>query len=190
VAKRTLTFINPFGDYKSPSEPSGVVAVMLSIWFRRRDQLATVQGARDDLEQFVHSLRDMSDEEVGRVVAFAAMARVALRKSGVLPDELLQIRPDKKQASAQHAVAQVVRRYQAERRFAEATGALVWLHSLRALSTTEVRHLGREMWRQLQRGQLQALTVLQDMRVPSPSNVTLECWRIPDDLYPSTVPPV
>jgi hypothetical protein len=190
VAKRTLTFINPFGDYKSPSEPSGVVAVMLSIWFRRRDQLATVQGARDDLEQFVHSLRDMSDEEVGRVVAFAAMARVALRKSGVLPDELLQIRPDKKQASAQHAVAQVVRRYQAERRFAEATGALVWLLSLRALSTTEVRHLGREMWRQLQRGQLQALTVLQDMRVPSPSNVTLECWRIPDDLYPSTVPPV
>jgi hypothetical protein len=57
---------------------------MLSICFRRRDQPATVQAAREDLEQFVDSLDGMSDEEVGRVVAFAAVARVALRKSGVL----------------------------------------------------------------------------------------------------------
>lgn len=169
-----------------------MVAVMLAIWFRRRDRVGPVETAREDLERFVESLRGMSDAEVGRVVAFAAIARVALRKSGVLPDELLllQIRPKKRRANAQLAVAQVVRSYQAEGMFREATGAMVWLHSLRALSTTEVRHLGREMWRQLQRGQLQAFIVLQEMLVPSQSDVNLECGRIPDDLYPSILPPV
>ena len=165
-----------------------MVAVMLSIWFRRRDEIAPVEGVREDLERFVDSLRGMSDEEVGRAVAFTAMARVALRKSGALPDELLQIGFAKKQAIAQLAVAQVVRRYQAERRFAEATGVTVWLHSLRALRTTEIRHLGREMWRQLQRGQLHTLTVLHDMGVSPLSDVTLECWRIPDDLHPDDDP--
>jgi hypothetical protein len=165
-----------------------MVAVMLSIWFRRRDQVAPVEGAREDLERFVDSLRGMSDEEVGRVVAFAAIARVALRKSGVLPDELLQITSAKKRANAQLAVAQVVRGYRAERRFAEATGVMVWLHTLRALSTPEVRNLGRDMWRQLQRGPLQALIALQDMRVPPLSDVTMECSRIPRDLFPDDGP--
>jgi hypothetical protein len=165
-----------------------MVAVMLSIWFRRRDQLAPVDGVREDLERFVDSLRGMSDDEVGAVVAFAAIARVALRRAGVFPDELLQITSAKKQANAQLAVARVVRRYRAERRFAEATGVMVWLHTLRALSTPQVRHLGREMWRQLQRGPLQALVVLQDMRVPLLSDVTMECSRIPHDLHPDDDP--
>jgi hypothetical protein len=174
-------------DYRA-HESSDVVAVMLSIWFRRRDQLAPVEGAREDLERFVDSLRGMSDKEVGGVVAFAAIARVALRKSGLLPDELLQITSAKKQANAQLAVAQVVSRYRAERRFAEATGVMVWLHTLRALSTPKVRHLGLEMWRQLQRGPLHALVVLQDMGVPSMSDVTMECSRIPHDLFPDDGP--
>jgi len=166
-----------------------MVAVMLSIWFRRRNQVAPVEGAREDLERFVDSLRGMSDEEIGKVVAFAALTRVALRKSGALTDELLQITSAKKQTTAQLAVALVIQRYQAERRFAEATGATVWLHSLRALRTTELRHLGREMWRQLQRGQLHTLTVLHNMGVSPVSDVTLECWRIPDELHPDDSQP-
>ena len=158
--------------------------VIFANWFKRKLQRATAKGAIEDLERFIASLRGLSDEEVGGAVAFAAVTRVALRKSGVLPDELLQVTPDKQQAFAQLAVAQVIRRYQAEQKFGEAAGAMVWLHSLRALSTPEVRHLGREMWRQLQRGQLQALTVLQDLDVPPGSDVAFECSRIPYDLDP------
>ena len=165
-----------------------MVAVMLSIWFRRRDQPARVDGAREDLERFVDSLRGMSDEEVGGVVAFAAIARVTLRKSGVLPDELLHVTSANRQAKVQLAVGKVVRRYRAERMFTEAIGVTVWLNTLRALCIPEIRHLGREMWRQLQRGQLQALTVLRDIRVPPLSEVTPEVWRIPDDLHPDDSP--
>jgi hypothetical protein len=93
-------------------------------------------------------------------------------------------RDDPQQAMVQLAVAKAIRRYQAEKRYEEATGAMVWLHSLRALSTPEVRRLGREMWRQLHRGQLHALKVLQELGVPSLSDVTLECSRIPNDLDP------
>jgi hypothetical protein len=158
---------------------------MLGNWIKRKIQLAGIKGAREDLERFVESLRGQSDKEVGAIVAMAAVVRVALRQSGVLPDELLQVSADPEQVMAQIAVAKAVLRYQSEKRYEEATGALVWLHSLRALSTPEIRRLGREMWRQLGRGQLHALTVLQDMGIPSLSDVTAECSRVPNNLDPS-----
>jgi|HubBroStandDraft_4_1064222.scaffolds.fasta_scaffold158946_3 hypothetical protein len=157
---------------------------MLGSWIKRKVQLAGIKGAREDLERFVESLRGQSDKEIGAVVAMAAVVRVALRQSGLLPDELLQVTEDPQQSMAQLAVAKAARRYQGEKRYEEANGAMVWLHSLRALSTPEVRHLGRQMWRQLERGQLHALKVLQDMGIPSLSDVTAECSRIPGDLDP------
>ena len=157
---------------------------MLGSWIKRKAQLAGIKAAREDLERFVESLRGQSDKEVGAVVAMAAVVRVALRQSGLLPDELLKVTDDPQQAMVQLAVAKAIRRYQAEKRYEEATGAMVWLHSLRALSTPEVRRLGREMRRQLHRGQLHALKVLQELGIPSLSDVTLECSRIPNDLDP------
>jgi hypothetical protein len=63
---------------------------MLGSWIKRKAQLAGIKAAREDLERFVESLRGQSDKEVGAVVAMAAVVRVALRQSGLLPDELLK----------------------------------------------------------------------------------------------------
>jgi hypothetical protein len=157
---------------------------MLRDWFNRKVQLATAKGAREDIERFVESLRGQSAEEIGAVVAMASIVRVALRKSDLLPDELVQLTSDPKQAVAQLAVSQLIGRYQREKRYGEATGAMVWLHTLRALSVPEIRLLGREMWRQLERGREQALTVFQEMGIPPLSDVTYESSQTPEDLEP------
>jgi hypothetical protein len=158
---------------------------MLGGWLRRKTELATVKGAREDLERFVESLRGMSDEEVGSVVGMAALVRTVLRQSGQLPDQLLTVTPDSKQATTQLAVLELIERYQTEQRHAEAVGAMVWLHSLRALSIPEVRLLGRQLWGQLKRGQPHALAALQDMGVPPLADVIVECSRIPEELDPT-----
>jgi hypothetical protein len=158
-------------------------------WLKRKSQIAAIAGAREDLLRFVDSLRGQSDVELGAVLVMAAVVRVAMRKAGALPDELLQITGDPQQAVARGGMAQLVLRYQSEKRLAEATGAMVWLHSLRALCFPEVRYLGREMWRQLQRGQAHVIITLQALGFPPLSEVGFESGRIPDDLHPDDPPP-
>lgn len=160
---------------------------MLGGWLRRKTELATIKGAREDLERFVESLRGMSDEEIGAVVGMAALVRTALRQSGLLPEESITVTPDSKQATTQLAVLELIQRHQAEQRHAEAVGAMVWLHSLRALSIPEARLLGRQMWGQLERGQSHALAALQDMGIPPLAEVIFECSRIPEELHPTGI---
>ena len=120
------------------------------------------------------------------LVAIAAALRVTLRDAGELPDELLQVTPDPRQPGTQLAMANLVRTFSTP---AHAVGAIVWLHTLRALSTPELRHLGRQMWQQLQRGQPRASEALRELEsvtgAPSPVGSLAACDFIPDDLDPA-----
>ena len=155
---------------------------MFRSWFRGRLRRAAAKGMRRDLKQFVETLRGLSDVQIGAAVAAAAIVRVALRENGVLSDELLRFTRDPMQVRTQLSIAQLVRRYQAEERYREATGALIWLNTLRALSFPEGRSLGREMWRELRRGQTHALNLLRETGVSSLSDEAFECARVPQDL--------
>jgi hypothetical protein len=99
---------------------------MLGSWVKRKIQRAGVRGAREDLESFVESLHGQSNEELGMVVAIAAILRTELQARGHLPDE------------TQLEMSRLVRRFQAQNRFQEALGAMVWLHTLRSLSAPEL----------------------------------------------------
>jgi len=148
-------------------------------------QLPTAEEQRGELQQFVNSLRDLSDSEVGTVLAMAAVMRLSLRKHGLASNELLHVTPEIDQAKARLAVAEFVRSCQEAKRYNEATGAMVWLHSLRARSTPGLRNLGREMWGELQRGRRSAPDILfRLLDVPLP-DVIEGYWRIPDDLDPA-----
>jgi hypothetical protein len=153
-------------------------------WLRRKAQLVIVKSGREDLERFVESLRGQSAQKIGTLLVVAASVRIALRQSGVLPDELVRVTADPQQAAAQLAVAQLVRRYQSKDRFEEAAGAMVWLHTMRALSTPELRLLGRQMWRELARGHNHISASLEGMGLMPFSAVGVEAVRIPDDLDP------
>jgi len=138
---------------------------MLGTWLKRKIQRAGIKGAREDLEGFVESLRGQSAEELGMVVALAAWIRINLRSAGKLPDEMLSVTTDPCQAEVQLRISRLVRTFQAEKQFTDATGALVWLHTLRALSAPERRLLGRQMWKQLERGQDHALSAMRQIEV-------------------------
>jgi hypothetical protein len=181
-----IVYVNRWRDQRTAgmdnSSAPRTIMLMFRSWFRGRLRRAAAKGAREDLLQFVESLRGLSDVQIGAAVAAAAVARVALRETGVLSDELLRITRDPLQVTTQLAISQLVRGYQAEQKYREATGALVWLHSLQALSFPELRSPGREMWRQLRRGQTHALRLLREMGVSQLSDEAFECARVPDDL--------
>jgi hypothetical protein len=158
------------------------IMLMLRSCFRGKLRRAAAKGAREDLKQFVESLRELSDVQIGAAVAAAAIVRVALRENGVLSDDLLRATRDPMQVKTQISMAQLVRKYQAEQRYREATGAMIWLHSLRALSFPEARRLGRAMWSELRRGQTHALNLLRETGVSPLSIEAIECARVPEGL--------
>jgi hypothetical protein len=118
----------------------------------------------------------------------AAAGRVVGRKTGLLPDELLRITDDPRQDMARGALVQLALKAQADKRFVDATAAMVWVHTLRALCFPEIRYLGREMWRQLERGREHLLPALE--AADASPDVYVETARIvPEDLNPDDTPP-
>jgi hypothetical protein len=121
---------------------------------KRSNQLASVRDGTADLERFVVALKGMSDGELGAVVAMAAILRMELRAQGLLPDDALDIAsklPESDQTAVRSAMSGLALDMQ-KRHHPSVGGALVWLHTLRALQFPELRLLGRQMWGELERG--------------------------------------
>jgi hypothetical protein len=129
---------------------------MLRNWFRskRSIQLASVRDGTADLERFLVALKGMSDQELGTVVAMAAILRMELRPQGLFPDDALDIAstlPENDQKAVRSAMSGLALDLQ-KRHHPSAGAAMVWLHTLRALQFPELRLLGRQMWVELKRG--------------------------------------
>lgn len=163
---------------------------MLIRWLKRRLQLAAIRGGRADLDRFLASLRGMADDEIASLVAMAAISRIVMRRHNHLPDWSLAIVPahrQPEQARIQWKVSGAIRDMQSQGMTPEAAAAMVWLHSLRALTTPELRFLGREMWLELQRGfpgATIALAHLMAIGKAIPDEAWLHCRFIPPDLAP------
>jgi hypothetical protein len=159
-------------------------------WLRRRIELAGVQSGTQDLERFVASLHGMSDTELATLVVIATAVRVSLRMNGQAPDEAYGLTnfPPKEQAIVQLFVSGLVKKFQTSGRQAYAAGAMVWLHTLRAGSTPELRLLGRRMWGELTRGFPHVSEAIEDMGTVTgdalPPEVASESNFIPPGLEP------
>lgn len=128
---------------------------MFGSWLKRRAQLNAVRDATADLERFVLSLKGQSADELGMLVAIAAVMRMNMRQEGRLPDEALGVGvplSDDQQDAIQANMSRLIREWQKMNQPTDAAGGMVWLHSLRAYRYPEVRLLGRQMWGELQRG--------------------------------------
>ena len=128
---------------------------MFGSWRKRRAQLNAVRDATADLERFVLSLKGQSADELGMLVAIAAVIRMNMRQEGRLPDEALGVGvplSDDQQDAIQANMSRLTREWQKMNQPTDAAGGMVWLHSLRASRYPEVRLLGRQMWGELQRG--------------------------------------
>lgn len=140
---------------------------MLRSLFKSKSQirLDMVRAATADLERFVLSLKGMSAEEIGTVVAMAATVRMELRHLNEFPDAALGIGIPLLEAEMdllRRKLASLALNWQ-KRNYATTVGAMVWAHTLRAYCFPEVRLLGRQMWGELERGFSHALDALQFM---------------------------
>jgi len=129
---------------------------MLRNWFKsqRSIHLASVRDGTADLERFLVALKGMSDQELGMVVAMAAILRMELRPQGLFPDEALDIAstlPKSERKAVRSGMSGLALNLQ-KKNDPSAGAAMVWLHTLRALQFPELRLLGRQMWGELQRG--------------------------------------
>jgi hypothetical protein len=165
---------------------------MLSEWLRRRFEHNAIRSGRVGLERFVASLRSQPENEIAMVVVVAAAIRVKLRDAGHLPDDALQATSmhEYEQATVQQRVSRLVQKFQTDSEYIDAAGAMVWLHTLRCLTTPELRDLGRQMWQELERGFPHTPEALARIEAvthrASPPGTLPACHFIPQDLDPQS----
>lgn len=163
---------------------------MIGNWLKRKIQLSSVKAAQEDLERFMLSLRGASNGELGMLIAIATIIRLRLTQSGSLPRYALAL-PTLSDGTEmiQLHLANIVREFQKMGQPSDAAGAMIWLHSMRALAFPEVRYLGRQMWKELQRGFPYAPGALNDIEALTGKELPAEAWDactfIPEDLFPS-----
>ncbi|NTI22280.1 hypothetical protein G6M87_10470 [Rhizobium rhizogenes] len=106
---------------------------------------------KKELTEFVDRLRAMDGSEIGLVVAIGTDRRHKLKE--VLGWDMLE--PALLERSEPFAAMQLnklIRQMQVDKKPLVAAGLLIWIHTLRAANSLDLRQQGREMWRQLERG--------------------------------------
>ncbi|MEC7472908.1 MAG: hypothetical protein VX946_06065 [Pseudomonadota bacterium] len=109
-----------------------------------------IRRQRKELESFIERLRSLDGADIGFLLAVATDIRAKLEKSGFrMMDPIVDFHCDPLLPTKLNSI---VRDFQKRKMMAEAAGAMVWLHTARAGARIELRQLGRDMWKQLQRG--------------------------------------
>ena len=119
-------------------------------WLTKKfDQWASSKQ-REELTRFIDMLRSMDGAELGHVVALATHLRHGLEDEGHnVMDPIVY--------TAQNVtfalfLSRTSIQLQKKQQTQEAAGMMIWLHTVRAAIRLELRSLGRDMWRQLERG--------------------------------------
>lgn len=127
-------------------------------WAKKKLEVASANAMREDMSRFIAGLRGADNWEIASMLVVANALRLNLIKMGKIPEAALDFsisRDDETQMKCDLcsvALASAVNQFQKMGQPSDAFGAMVWLHSVRALNTPEIRSLGREMWGELIRG--------------------------------------
>lgn len=110
-----------------------------------------------ELHQFITRVKGLDDIEVGSLMAYATAFRNMLdiglehdlgRKISILdPFTLAAACPD-----LIFRLHRMIKIFQKQGKYVESSGAMIWLHTLRAAENPDLRLACREMWEELQRG--------------------------------------
>lgn len=165
-------------------------------WVKKRAMEASADAMKNDIERFTAGLSGADDEELSTMLVIANIVRLRLIESGRIPPAALDFGIPRDDALALQcdmcpvALVSLIKQFQKMGQPSDATGAMIWLHSVRALNVPEIRAHGREMWRQLERGfpyvedALMGIQELVGERLPH--NIGDELTFIPHGLEPRT----
>ncbi len=134
----------------SPKTPEIPNTFKSTGFFSRQAHDWAVKKQRKEMQGFVDLLRGMDGDEIAVAVVFATHTRHIMEKQGhnVL-DPILYFATN---PSFTHSMSVETIQLQKQGRLQEAAAMMIWVHSFRAATSPELRLLGREMWKHLERG--------------------------------------
>lgn len=118
--------------------------------FTRAIASASLKQQQKELRSYVTRLSNMDSDEIGGVLAIATHWRHTLGGEGidvmhpaatVLSDPAIGIR-----------INRIIKSLQKARRFPDAAGMMIWIHTIRTAYQPDLRPLARAMWGELRRG--------------------------------------
>lgn len=159
-------------------------------WLQSKILKWSIDAMRDDLERFVRSMQGASSSDLGDLIVLATILRLQFEKNGEFErsegqlgsgtggpnDPLLAL-----------GINRIIAQLQRNRQHEQAGAAMVWLHTVRATQNPELRLIGRQLWKELVRGQksADAVRIEQGIRVGVlPPNLAEEVLFVPAGLEP------
>ena len=159
-------------------------------WLKAKAQKKINDSMRDDLSRFLLSLQGSTSEELATLLVIATTIRLKLLQAGTISESALDLSQYKgtfEEDMAALKINRLISGFQKAGQPSDAAGAMVWLHSVRALQTPELRLLGRQMWKELTRGLAHLDETAFELSMISPNipdDVALEATFVPVGLEP------
>ncbi len=119
-------------------------------WLANRFDKWAGNKQNQEINDFVNRLKAMDGAEIGLIVATATHVRHLLELEGhIMMDPIVysSLNP-----AFTFSLSKTVISLQKENNLAMSAAVIVWVHTFRAASRSEIRQQGRDMWRELERG--------------------------------------
>jgi hypothetical protein len=165
-------------------------------WLGERDRKRALDISFREIRKFLDGMKQLSDEDMGIVVAVAHVIRVEIEDKGALPPGLFgnaTLPSTDELGKIQYEMNQLIRHFNRLKQPTDALAATVLSLSLRCLNVPELRGLGQEMWGEMSRGFPYAENVLKtgekNRGEPLPARIWSEWNRIPAGLEPPGATP-
>lgn len=163
-------------------------------WLKKKVENSSADAMKNDVVRFTASLRGADDHELAHMVVISAIIRLNLLRMGKIPPAALDLSiPRDRELDIECNVASItlasaVKQFQKMDQLSDACGAMIWLHSIRALNVPEIRIHGREMWAELSRGHPYVADAVYDlqalMQKEMPEDIKYEARFVPNGLEP------
>ncbi len=120
-------------------------------WVKEKAKAKITETRRKEARDYVEALAQMEDDELASLVVIATHTRHTLLKHNnwdlLYPKSVIEASP-----TAIFAISKLVKDFQNDKQFICASGAMVWVHTLRCVEEDALWYLGRAIWRHLSRG--------------------------------------
>jgi hypothetical protein len=124
-------------------------------FFKNKAYDLTISTMKTDMTRFIEMLKGMDESALGGLVVGANWIRKNLEQHGQIPEKILTIGPVMDPLKCNQAsldISKAIKNHQQQGNNHLASFMMVWLHSLRSLSSLELIPLGKDMWVELEKG--------------------------------------
>lgn len=116
-------------------------------WLKKKVAEKSADAMANDILRFNSSLEGADDEEIATMLVVADIVRLNLMNSGTIPPAALNLKLPRDDRIAIQCdmcsirLVSLIKQFQKMGQPSDATGTMIWLHSVRALNVLETEHL-------------------------------------------------